>query len=65
MMLHIRGSDEVIDAVRAICEATTCRAYDTTTDSFINFDQDPGYGLRKWRDFRNSVVIRVSRSLRN
>ncbi len=48
-----------MEAVRTICEAATWRAYDTSTDSFINFDQDPGRGLRNWRDYRNSVAAHL------
>ena len=59
LMLHVRGSDDAICAIRTICEVSNWRAFDMTTGDFINFNNDPARGLRKWRSFRDKVVAQM------
>jgi len=58
--LHVRGIDDAIGAIRAICEASSWRAFDTTTGSFIDFQNNPALGLQQWRSFRDKVVAKIS-----
>lgn len=58
--LHARGNDNVIGAIRAIWVASSWRAFDTTTGSFIDFENDPALGLRQWRSYRDKVVAKIS-----
>jgi len=59
-VLHVRGSDGAIETIKAVCEASSWRAFDTTTGSFINFENDPASGLRQWRSYRDKVVAKIS-----
>jgi hypothetical protein len=56
LMLHIRGGNEVIESLKALCEITHWRVFDLTTGNFINFENDPTRGLQIWRDFLHKVV---------
>jgi len=56
LMLHIRGNEEVIEALRALCDSSSWRAFDTTTGDFIDFERDPARGLNIWRGFRDQVA---------
>lgn len=60
LFLHIRGGEEVIGALGAICAAASWRAYDTTTGLFIDFENDPSRGLKIWQNYRNQVVAQMS-----
>jgi hypothetical protein len=60
LFLHIRGSEEVIDTLRAICAAASWQAYDTTTALFIDFENDPSRGLKIWKNYRDKVVAQMS-----
>lgn len=55
VMLHVRGSDNVISIIRNICEYTGWRALDTSIGDFIDFDRNPTTGLQQWRTFRDRV----------
>jgi hypothetical protein len=59
LMLHVRGNENVIAAIRAICESASWRAFDTTTGLFMDFENDPARGLREWRSFRDKVFNKV------
>lgn len=47
--LHVRGADEVLQVIRNLCEVLGTKAIDYSTGEFIDFDGDPGRGLRGWR----------------
>ncbi len=55
--LWVRGSGtNALDAIRLLCEHLDCRALDTTTGDFINFDRDAGAGFRRWQTYRNAAL---------
>jgi hypothetical protein len=56
VMLHVRGSDDSISAVRAAGEALDAKALDFSTGEFLKFDEDPAAGLRAWRAFRDRAT---------
>ena len=57
LALHIRGGDQAIDVLQAICEATGWHALDGSTPSgFIDFAQNPPAGLQEWRAYRDRVL---------
>lgn len=56
IMLHVRGSDKVIDVIHHICNYAGWRAFDTATDRFINFSQEPAVGLQQWRMYRDQLT---------
>ena len=56
MMLHIRGSDRVINILRLLCQQLGWKALDSTTGKFIDFDDDPARGLRLWREYKDKIV---------
>jgi hypothetical protein len=57
IMLHLRGSDSALAAVRAACEALGCYALDCSEGDIIRWDEsDAGSGFAAWRRFRNRVL---------
>ena len=61
MMLHVRGSEASLAAIQQICQALDCRAIDMSEGDFIDFNADPGAGLRNWQTFRDQVVEAVTK----
>jgi hypothetical protein len=55
-MLHVRGGDGALAPIRHLCEQTGWKAFDTTEGDFIDFEGDPGTGLRAWRAFRDHAI---------
>ena len=55
IMLHVRGSDDVIEVIDRICQYSRWRALDTSTGDFMNFSKNPAAGLQQWRAFRDQV----------
>ncbi len=56
VMLHMRGGDEVISVLAAICAATGWSAVDTEGGEFIHFDNNPSVGLQQWRTYRDHAT---------
>jgi len=56
VMLHIRGLDDALEPVRAVCEATDWQAIDCSSGDVIDFAVDPARGLRAWRDYRDRLT---------
>jgi hypothetical protein len=59
VMLHVRGNDRALEAVRRAVECLGVRALDTSTGSCIEFDRDPSLGLRQFRAYREKVVQKL------
>ena len=57
VMLHVRGPETAIEPLRAVCERTGWRAFDTSTGDVIDFADDPAKGLRKWIAYRQKSGI--------
>jgi hypothetical protein len=53
IMLHVRGADDAILAVRAAAETLGAKAFDCGTGDFLAFDGDAATGLRSWRAMRD------------
>lgn len=58
IMLHVRGSDAAIQAVRQIAERLQVRALDCSTGEFLDAMSDPAAGFRQWRAYRDQIVGR-------
>lgn len=57
LMLHVRGGDDALSAVRAAVTALDARAFDCTVGEFLDFDGgDAAAGLRSWRAFKDRAV---------
>lgn len=56
IMLHVRGDEAAIEPIRALCERTGWRAFDTSDGELIEFSADPAKGLRAWRAYRGRVA---------
>src|SRR5439155_700804 len=56
LMLHVRGTESVIEPLRALCERTDWRAFDTSDGELLDFSRDPGKGLREWLAYRARVA---------
>lgn len=57
IMLHVRGGDSALGAVRAACEALGCYAIDCSQGEIIHWDDaNAGSGFAAWREFRNRVI---------
>lgn len=52
VMLHVRGSDNAIQPIRSVCNATGWGAFDCSDGELIDFGGDPARGLRAWRAYR-------------
>ena len=55
VMLHVRGSDEAINPIQVVCDASGWKALDCSDGEIIEFDSDPAQGLRSWREYRERV----------
>lgn len=55
IMLHVRGSDEVIEVIERLCQYSGWRALDTSVGDFMNFANNPAAGLQQWRAYRDHV----------
>jgi hypothetical protein len=55
-MLHVRGGEIAVQAVRQIAERFQMRAIDCSTGEFLDAMPDPTAGFRKWRVYRDKVV---------
>ena len=58
--LHVRGSEKAITVIQAICDHTGWQAFDMTTGAFIQFDNDPAAGYRKWKATRDTYAAKLS-----
>lgn len=56
MMLHVRGGDDAIPAIKALCDHTGWRAYDIGTGEFMGFDAASEESRRRWQEYRDRVV---------
>jgi hypothetical protein len=58
LMLHIRGSAEVLGAVREISEALGCRAIDCSEGNIIDFESPHASEVwSRWRAYRDRVLL--------
>jgi len=53
--LNIRGAAVPVELLKMLCERLGCRAYDTSTDLFINFEIGVS-GFTQWKDYRDRVL---------
>ena len=58
-MLHIRGSERALDAIKKIVLYTGWKALDTSAGDFIDFNNNPDKGFSQWREYRNKVAAEV------
>ncbi len=58
--LHIRGSENSISALKLLCEHTGWKAFDMTTGGFIQFDNDPSAGFRRWKTARDEYEAKLA-----
>ncbi|GAK57177.1 hypothetical protein U27_04142 [Candidatus Vecturithrix granuli] len=56
VMLHVRGDEKALNAIKKICEYTGWKALDCSLGEFIDFDRNPDEGFSKWRNYRNEVI---------
>jgi hypothetical protein len=56
LMLHVRGDEKALEAIKRICEFTKWRALDTSTGNFLDFNNNPDEGFSQWRKFRDKVI---------
>lgn len=68
LMLHVRGDQGALVAIRKICDYSGWKAIDTTTGSYIDFDGNPDAGFAQWRRFRDQVAagnidIKIAKSV--
>lgn len=56
VMLHVRGLDDALEPIRAVCAARGWQAIDCSSGDVIAFDADPARGLRAWREYRDRVA---------
>lgn len=57
VMLHVRGLDDAMEPIRAVCNATGWQALDCSDGELIDFAADPGRGLRAWREYRDRAGL--------
>ncbi|MFC4304703.1 hypothetical protein [Cohnella boryungensis] len=55
ILLHIRGNDDAIEALRLIYKETGWKALDGGT-GIIDFDNEPERGLHEWQQYRDHVL---------
>jgi hypothetical protein len=56
VMLHVRGLDDALEPIQAVCGASGWQAIDCSSGDVIVFDADPARGLRAWREYRDRVA---------
>ena len=56
LALHVRGTDELIGGILALCEALHCQAIDSVDSSFLDQSENPSAGLETWRSYLSAVV---------
>lgn len=56
VMLHVRGTEAALEPIRSVCATTGWQAFDCSDGELINWSEDPGKGLRAWRDYRDQVM---------
>ncbi len=54
IMLHIRGSEEPTAVIQTLCTALACRAIDTSTGEFMDFEQPSGFS--EWKTYRDKII---------
>lgn len=62
IMLAVRGSDNAIRVIEKVCKGTGWRAYDTTTDRFIDFKENPSEGFKQWKAYRDAIANHLKSS---
>jgi len=55
-MLHVRGGEAALDAVRQLAQLFEARAFDISSCEFLDRMADPGAGFRQWRAYRDKAV---------
>jgi hypothetical protein len=53
IMLHVRGSDLALGAIRRLCESTGWRALNMSTGDFMDFTDA---GPQQWHRYRDQVI---------
>ena len=53
--LAVRGGEAPLDWIAALCGKLGCRAYDTSTDEFIDFESGES-GFEQWKKYRDQVL---------
>lgn len=56
IMLHVRGGDEALQAIKIFCEKFNCDALDTTEGKCIDFNEKSNKGFSAWRKYRDKVL---------
>jgi hypothetical protein len=56
LMLHIYGKENSIEVISRICQRTGWRAYDTSNDGFIDFDQKSAPGFQHWKSYKEKII---------
>ncbi len=55
-MLHVRGEEDALAAIKKICDYTGWKALDCTSGDFIDFKHHPEDGFSTWREFKDDVI---------
>ncbi|MDR2861313.1 MAG: hypothetical protein LBV07_02025 [Syntrophobacterales bacterium] len=53
--LFIRGKNAPLELLGWLCEKLGCRAYDTSTDKFLDFGSSAS-GFEQWKTYRDRVL---------
>jgi len=53
IMLHVRGDNRALVAIKKICDETKWKAMD---EDIINFENEPERGLEQWQMYRQQVI---------
>lgn len=61
IMLHVRGDNRALAAIKKICDETKWKAMD---EDIINFENKPERGLEQWQMFRQQVINDVKKKKR-
>jgi len=56
LMLHVYGNENSIEVTKRICQYTAWRAYDTSNDTFIDFDQNSVTGFHHWKRYKEKII---------
>ena len=56
IMLHVRGTENALEPIRRVCAETGWKAFDCSDGELMDWDGDPGRGLREWRAYRTQTM---------
>ena len=56
VMLHVYGKENSIQVIKRICQYTGWRAYDTSTDSFLDFDEKTLDSFSRWKSYKERII---------